>query len=90
LAAVARWCVNPLANKRQQKLEAQVDDLNSQLAEAFKAQEKYETELKKLQDENDDLRRAGVSFRRTAAWKVKSRFSNALPDALAESCQTVS
>jgi hypothetical protein len=96
-AAVARWCVNPLANMRQKALEAQVDDLNSQLAEAFKVQEKlkeqniaFEEDLKKTQAENDDLRRAGVSFRRTAVWKVKSRFSNGFPDALAESCQTVS
>ena len=80
------WCFNPMANKRQAALEAQVKDLNSKLEEAMKShtslkeelldavtrQDDLEQEMEKVRSENDDLRRAGVSFRKTAAWKVKT------------------
>jgi hypothetical protein len=78
----AFWCFNPMANKRQAALEAQVEDLTSKLEEAMKSQQVLsgklldaEQQLTKAAAENDDLRRAGVSFRKTAEWKVRNQFS---------------
>jgi ElaB/YqjD/DUF883 family membrane-anchored ribosome-binding protein len=79
------WCFNPMANRRQAALEAEVEDLNSKLEDSMKSQgalsdqlldalrknNALEKEMTMVQAENDDLRKAGVSFRRTAAWKVK-------------------
>jgi predicted nuclease with TOPRIM domain len=83
------WCLNPLANRRQAKLEAQVNDLNSKLEEAMKSQNALseqlldamtkntvlEQEMKTVRAENCDLQSAGVSFRKTVAWKVKNSFT---------------
>lgn len=83
------WCLNPMANLRQAALERKVEDLNSKLEEAMNSQDSLsqqlldamtkqnalEQQVTKLRSENDDLRQAGVSFRKTAAWKVKNSLS---------------
>merc|ERR1719478_1486981 len=70
------WCFNPIANRRQAALEAQVQDLNSKLEEAMKSQNALseqlldamtkhtalEQEMAKVRSENSELRHAGVSF----------------------------
>jgi hypothetical protein len=93
----AFWCCfNPMANRRQAALEAKVKDLNSKLEEAMRSQtvlsdqlldamtkhNALEQTMTKVQAENDDLRAAGFSLRKTAVWKVKN-FSTALPAASA-------
>jgi len=96
-AGKAFWCFNPMANRRQAALEAQVQDLTSKLEEAMKTQgvlseqlldsmtkhNALEQNLTKVQAENNDLRKAGVSFRRMAAWKIKNQFSRAIADGCA-------
>jgi septal ring factor EnvC (AmiA/AmiB activator) len=79
-------CVNPMSDARQAALEAQVEDLNSKLEKALKSCDSLNEQLldavtkhstleqtmTKVQAENEDMRRAGISFRATAAWKVKN------------------
>jgi septal ring factor EnvC (AmiA/AmiB activator) len=82
----ARFCVDPMSDPRQAALEVQVEDLNAKLAEALKSCDTLNDQLldamtkhsaldqtmAKVEAENEDLRKAGVSFRKTVTWKVKN------------------